>query len=84
MPTVLMILGWRFSFYANEGNEPPHIHCRKGDADAKYWLVAETFEVIEAYAYNLSMDDRRAVRKIIFEHFDYIMEQWVAFKERMQ
>ena len=84
MPTVLMILGWRFSFYANEGNEPPHIHCRKGDADAKYWLVAETFEVIEAYAYNLSMADRRAVRKIIFEHFDYILEQWGAFKERMR
>ena len=84
MPTVLMILGWRFSFYANEGNEPPHIHCRKGDADAKYWLVAETFEVIEAYAYNLSMTDRRAVRKIIFEHFDYILEQWNTFKERIQ
>jgi hypothetical protein len=30
------------------------------------------------------MADRRAVRKIIFDHFDYIMEQWVAFKDRMQ
>ena len=84
MPTVLMMLGWRFSFYANEGDEPPHIHCRKGDADAKYWLVAETFEIVEAYAYNLTVADRRAVRKIIFEHFDYILEQWNSFKERMQ
>ena len=29
MPTVLLILGWRLFFYANEGNEPMHIHCKK-------------------------------------------------------
>ncbi len=84
MPTVLMILGWSFYFYANESNEPPHIHCKKGDAEAKYWLVEETFEAIEAHAYNLSAADRRTVRRIIYQHFDYIMGQWTAFKERMQ
>ena len=26
MPTILVILGWRFLFYANERNEPIHIH----------------------------------------------------------
>jgi hypothetical protein len=29
MPTVLFILGWRFHFYANENNEPIHIHAEK-------------------------------------------------------
>jgi len=33
MPTILFVLGWRLFFYANEGNEPMHIHARKGDAD---------------------------------------------------
>jgi len=82
MPTILMILGWRFFFYANERNEPIHVHCRKGNAEAKYWLDVETFEVIEAHAYNLSPPDRRTVRRIIFQHFDYIVAQWSEFQEQ--
>ncbi|MCG6536745.1 MAG: DUF4160 domain-containing protein, partial [Syntrophales bacterium LBB04] len=30
MPTILLIMGWRLFFYANERNEPIHVHCRKG------------------------------------------------------
>ena len=82
MPTVLFILGWRFFFYANEGNEPIHIHCKKGDAEAKYWLDIEAFEAIEAHAYNMSPADKRNVRRIIFDHFDYIVSEWSAFQER--
>jgi len=38
MPTILKWLGFRFFFYSNEGNEPPHIHIEKGEAVGKYWL----------------------------------------------
>ncbi|MCK5201254.1 MAG: DUF4160 domain-containing protein, partial [Spirochaetales bacterium] len=38
-----MILGWRLFFYANERNEPVHIHCKKGDSECKYWLDIENF-----------------------------------------
>jgi Domain of unknown function (DUF4160) len=31
MPTILVMLGWRLFFYANEGNEPLHVHCRNGE-----------------------------------------------------
>lgn len=81
MPTILMIFGWRFFFYANERGEPMHVHCKKGDAEAKYWLDPDTFEVIEAHAYNVSPADRRAARRIILEHFDYIVSQWNEFQE---
>jgi hypothetical protein len=30
--------GFRFSFWANENREPPHIHVRKADSAAKWWL----------------------------------------------
>src|SRR3990172_4106334 len=46
MPTILMIGGWSFFFYANEGNELIHVHCRKGDAEGKYWLDIQGFETI--------------------------------------
>ncbi|MEN6433661.1 MAG: DUF4160 domain-containing protein [Smithella sp.] len=41
MPTILLIMGWRLFFYANEGNEPIHVHCQKGDTECKYWLDRE-------------------------------------------
>ena len=80
MPTILLLNGWRFFFYAEEGNEPMHVHCKKGDADAKYWLNHETFEIAEARAKGMSPADKRAVRKIIYEHFDYFVSEWNSFK----
>jgi hypothetical protein len=80
MPTILVILGWRFFFYANERHEPIHIHCRKGNAEAKYWLDSEGYEVAESHAYNLSPADKRTVRRIIFAHFDYITAEWERFQ----
>ena len=49
MPTILVILGWRLFFYANEGIEPIHVHCRKGDMECKYWLNRENFDLDEAF-----------------------------------
>ena len=81
MPTILMMLGWRFFFYSNERNEAIHVHCRKGEAEAKYWLDTQNFEVTEAHGYNMSPADKRTVRKIIFQNFDYIVSQWNEFQE---
>ena len=53
MPTVLLVQGWRFFFHSNEGNEPVHIHARKGDAECKHWLKPDVYEIEEAWSYNL-------------------------------
>lgn len=76
MPTVLYLRGWRLHFYSNEGNEPVHIHAQKGDRDCKYWLDVDTYDIREAYTYNMSARDTREVRKIILQHFDDIIEAW--------
>lgn len=82
MPTVLILLGWRLFFYANEGNEPIHIHCKNGDKECKFWIDVENFDIQEAFALNLSPRDKRQIRKIIFEHFEYIVDQWQEFQKR--
>lgn len=82
MPTILLIMGWRFFFYSNERDEPIHVHCQKAEAEAKYWLDVDGFEAIEANAYNMRPADRRLVRRIIFEHFDYIVSEWTKWQER--
>ena len=81
MPTILVIRGWRFFFYANEGNEPVHVHCQKGEAEGKYWLDVDGFEAVEAHGYNMRPADKKTVRKIIFEHFDYMVSEWNRFQE---
>jgi hypothetical protein len=76
MPTILYIRGWRLFFYTNEGNEPPHIHARKGNVECKYWLYPDVFDIEEVYAYNMSPADRRNIRQIIFANFDYIITEY--------
>ena len=76
MPTVLYILGWRFFFYSNEGNEPIHIHAEKGDMECKYWINKEEVEITEAFSYNLSTSAKIEVKKIIYNNFDLIVDAW--------
>ncbi|RIK41307.1 MAG: hypothetical protein DCC55_12365 [Chloroflexi bacterium] len=35
--------GYRFFFYSNERNEPPHMHVWKGGSESKIWLSTLTF-----------------------------------------
>ncbi len=79
-----MILGWRLFFYANEGNEPIHVHCRKAGMECKYWLNRENFDLEEAFAYDMSPRDKRQIRKIIYDYFEYIDQQFYKFQLRRQ
>lgn len=38
MPTVLRIGRFRFYFFSNEREEPPHIHIKAAENEAKFWL----------------------------------------------
>ncbi len=76
MPTLLIKHGWRFYFYANERNEPAHVHVEKGNIECKYWLKPDLYDVEEVYAYNLSPSARRQVRRLLFENFDYFVEEY--------
>ena len=84
MPTILLILGWRLYFWANESNKPIHVHAEKGDMECKYWLDTENFEIKEALSYNLTPQAKREIKKIIYEHFDYIVIEWDKFFNKTQ
>ncbi len=81
MPTILLVMGWRFFFYSNEGNEPIHVHCRKGEKECKYWLNRDAFDIEEAFSYNMNNKDKRDVKKIIFEYFEFIESEWDRLKK---
>jgi len=76
MPTILLVRGWRFFFYSNERNEPIHIHCQKAEKECKYWLDRDGFDVREAFSSGMNRKDKRDVKKIIFEYFEFIESEW--------
>ena len=84
MPPILLLLGWRLFFYTNEGSEPIHIHAKKGDMECKFWLDVESFDSALAYSYNMTPRATKEIRRIIFGHFDYIVDQWQDFQSRRQ
>ena len=76
MPTILFIYGWRLFFYSNEGLEPIHVHAEKGDMECKFWLLVDEVEIKEALAFNLTPGAKREIKKIIYQHFDLIVDAW--------
>ncbi len=84
MPTILLVMGWRFFFYSNEENEPIHIHYQKAEKECKYWLDTKNFGLKEAFSYNMNSKEKRQVKKIIFEYFEYIEREWTDFQKRVK
>lgn len=66
-------------FYANESNEPVHIHAEKGDMECEYWILVEEVEIKEVFSFNMSPNGRREIKKIIYQNFDLIIDSWNNF-----
>lgn len=75
MPTVLKIFGYRFHFYSNEGNEPPHIHCRKENSECKFWLNT----ILLAENKGFRNHEVREIEKLVFEYKEKFLEAYYEF-----
>jgi hypothetical protein len=74
MPKVLRIDGYRFFFYSDERQEPPHVHVEKGDAVAKVWLQP----VRLASAAGFNPGELKRTRELAFEYQVEFVERWNA------
>lgn len=82
MPTILQFRGWRVFFYANERNEPIHVHCRKAEKECKFWVDVEGFDLIAEFSLNMNPRDRREIRKILFANFELVVRKWDELQRR--
>ena len=75
MPVVFRYKGFRFFFYSNEGDplEPLHIHVRKGEQIAKFWLEPEPGI---AQAYGLKSSELRELLTVAIESLELIRRYW--------
>jgi hypothetical protein len=78
MPTALVVDGYRFFFFSNEGQEPPHIHVRKGGGLAKIWLNP----VRLAHTEGFNPAELRRVRQLATEHEAVFLERWHEHLDR--
>ncbi len=45
-------------------------------------ILARQGQFEEAFDFNLSPKDRREIKQIIYEHFEYIEQQWDELQRR--
>ncbi len=78
MPKVFEWSGYRFHFFANEGEprEPVHIHVSSAGAKAKFWLFPEV-----ELAYNRGYNARtvKRLQEVVEQRRDEIEEFWNEF-----
>ena len=75
MPTVFIINGLRFIFFAND-HEPIHIHVVKGDAEAKFSLLPKIKMI---YNHGLTNSEVKKAKSFIIENLEIIIERWNDF-----
>jgi hypothetical protein len=74
-PTVDRVGPYRFFFYANDADEPPHIHVRRDRSVAKFWLDP----VALARSKRLGARELAEVEGIVREHRKQFLEAWYGF-----
>ncbi|HAC32516.1 MAG: DUF4160 domain-containing protein [Treponema sp.] len=81
MPKIFVYNGYRFFFFSNEGNplEPCHVHVRKGESLAKFW-VGETVSLADNIGF--SAKELSDLCKVANENKDKIKEAWNEFFKR--
>lgn len=72
MPTLLLLEGFRFYFFSNEGHEPRHVHVRKGDCVAKLWLEPVSFAFVRGF----NPAEKRRILEITLEHRVFFIARW--------
>jgi len=78
MPVLLRYKGYKFFFFANEGEppEPIHVHIRKGSTRAKIWLQPE---LKAACSTGVPAQELRELVRIAGRHRDLLIKKWEDF-----
>ncbi len=74
MPTVMRSGPYRFFFYSNEGNEPPHIHVEAGGKECKVWLSPVSLASNRGF----SAHELRDIEAIVQAHAATMIGAWNA------
>ncbi|MGA1824891.1 MAG: DUF4160 domain-containing protein [bacterium] len=72
MPTALKIGPYRFFFYANDRDEPMHIHIEREDMISKFWL--DPVRLQESGGFKRS--EILKIQRLVEKNKKVLMEAW--------
>ncbi len=75
MPTVLRTGPYRLFFVSLDRSEPPHIHVRRENMVAKFWLDPIALERTGGF----SRAELNTIGKLVQEHRETLLEKWYGF-----
>jgi len=78
MPTVLRMKSFRFHFYSDESEEPPHIHVATTDGECKFWLDPVRLAGNKGVSPNIV----RKIERLVFENQILLMESYHEYHNR--
>lgn len=78
MPRVFEVNGYKFFFFSNEGNplEPCHIHVRKGNGLAKFWVDPD---ILMDDSIGFTAKELKFIENEIQKNRNVIKEAWNDF-----
>jgi hypothetical protein len=72
MPTVIRIGRFRFYFFSNEREEPPHIHVKAAEDEAKFWLDPAEL----ASNFGFSSSELNEIGRLVQDNERLFLEAW--------
>ncbi len=75
MPTALRLGPYRFFFVSLDRGEPPHIHVRRENMVAKFWLDPALLQQTGGF----NRTELNTIAKLVQEHRESLLESWYEF-----
>lgn len=72
MPTIMELGPYRFFFYANDINEPVHVHVQRDRYKAKFWLNPVRLQQSGGFGRN----EINRIQKLIEENEEQLTRGW--------
>ena len=75
MPVIYRYKGYVFFFYSADGREKKHVHVRKADGVAKFWL--EPIDLFSSSGFRSS--ELKEIREIIEDKHEQFLNEWERY-----
>ncbi len=75
MPTVLRVGPYRFVFFSSDQVEPVHIHVKRDNSLAKYWLDPVALAKNRGFAEH----ELNTIESLVIQNRQELMEAWHDF-----
>ena len=75
MPTVLREGPYRFYFLSSDRTEPPHVHVKRDNGFAKFWLNPVQLQKSD----NFTARERRIIHRMVEQNQAAFLEAWYDY-----